>query len=123
MTDTMPITLVIGASIDPARYAYRAVQMLRRHGHSVIAVGRSEGSIDDVPIVSEIPKGIVIDTVSIYIRPALQHLYYDSILTLHPRRVLFNPDTENPEFEALLTTAGIATERACTLVLLSTGQY
>jgi predicted CoA-binding protein len=117
------ITLVIGASTEPSRYANKAIKMLRSHGHEVVGVGRDKGKVADVELRQEIPAGLHPDTVTLYINPAIQKSYYDKVLALKPRRVIFNPGTENEEFEHLLEQNKIAAEEACTLVLLSTGQF
>jgi uncharacterized protein len=115
-------TLVLGASINPARYSNKAVRLLRQHGHEVAAVGTDKGSIADVNIVQEFPGGPV-DTVTMYLNPVKQQLYYDKILGLKPRRIIFNPGAENDELKSLAEKNGILTEEACTLVLLNTAQY
>jgi predicted CoA-binding protein len=116
-------TLVLGASTNPERYSHMAVLMLRSHGLDVVAVGPKPGRIGDVDIVTEIPSHESVDTVTLYLNPTLQAGYADRIMDLHPRRIVFNPGTENPELEQLATQNGIQAQRACTLVLLSTGQY
>ena len=116
-------TLVLGASTDPSRYANKAIQLLRAYHHEVVAVGKDEGKVAEVNIVHEIPANENIDTVTLYLNPERQKLYYDKILALNPRRIIFNPGTENHEFEKLAADKGIVTEEACTLVLLNTGQY
>jgi predicted CoA-binding protein len=117
------ITLVLGASVDPARYANKAIRMLRSHGHQVVAVGRDKGTVGDVEILQEIPQDLHPDTVTLYINPRIQQQYYDKVTALRPRRIIFNPGTENTEFEALAEQKGIAPIEACTLVLLSTHQF
>ncbi|MBS1594974.1 MAG: CoA-binding protein [Bacteroidetes bacterium] len=117
------LTLVIGASTQPDRYANKAIRMLRSHGHSVVGVGRDQGTVVDVPIQAEAPAGLHPDTVTLYINPRIQKDYYDKVLALKPKRVIFNPGTENAEFETLLQKNGIEPVEACTLVLLSTNQY
>ncbi|MDT4831925.1 CoA binding domain protein [compost metagenome] len=116
-------TLIIGASPDESRYAYKAAHMLRRFEHDIVNVGIKKGEVAGIPI--EKPDHIHgdIDTITLYIGPALQAGYHDYILKTRPRRVIFNPGTENPELEALLEQQGIEAVEACTLVLLSTGQY
>lgn len=115
-------TLVLGASTDTARYANRAIKLLRAHNHEVVAVGKDEGNVAGVDIIHDIPAEQV-DTVTMYLNPLRQKLYYDKILSLKPRRIIFNPGAENHELEKLAADNGIATEEACTLVLLNTGQY
>ena len=119
----MKNTLVIGASTNPDRYSYKAIQSLRNYGHSVVAFGLRKGNVSDTEIATEWNPNWEIDTVTIYINPKLQVAFYAAIIALKPRRVLFNPGTENPTFIAQLQAAGIYTEIACTLVLLSTGQF
>jgi hypothetical protein len=116
-------TLVLGASANPSRYSYLAVNRLREHNHPVIAVGRKTAIVSDVPVQSETSPVPDLDTVTLYLNPANQKNYYDYILDQHPKRVIFNPGAENPEFEKILGENGIQTVEACTLVLLATGQY
>jgi len=119
----MKKTLVIGASENPERYSNKAVRSLRNHGHEVVAIGTREGKIDDVSIhTAEFPAENI-DTVSLYVGPQHQDDYAEYILRLKPRRVIFNPGTENPALEENFKKAGIEATEACTLVLLSTGQY
>jgi predicted CoA-binding protein len=116
-------TMVLGASTSPERYSNLAVRRLRTAGHPVAAIGRTTASIGDVEIhTDKAPVGDV-DTVTLYLNPANQKEYYDYILSLHPRRIIFNPGAENPELQALASANGIEPVEACTLVLLSTGQY
>ncbi len=119
----MKNTLIIGASPNPARYAYRAAQMLKSKGHSIINIGIKSGEVAGVTI--EKPGEIYqdVDTVTLYIGPDLQAGYFDYILQTNPKRVIFNPGTENDELEILLKEKGIEPVEACTLVLLATGQY
>ena len=117
------ITLVLGASTDPSRYANMAVRSLRKHGHEVVALGNREGNIDEVEIQTKREKFKMIDTVTLYLNSERQKDYYDYILSLHPKRIIFNPGTENAEFEEIAHQHQISTENACTLVLLNIGQY
>jgi predicted CoA-binding protein len=116
-------TLVLGASDNPSRYSYMAVQRLRAHGHPVKAVGRKHSIVMDVPIETENLPFEGIDTVTLYLNPQHQEQYYDYILSLHPKRIIFNPGAENPALEKLAGAKGIETMEACTLVMLATGQY
>lgn len=116
-------TLIIGASPNPLRYAYRAAQMLTGKGHDIVNVGVKSGSVAGVEIEKPDVVHKDIHTVTLYIGPPLQPQYYDYILETNPKRVVFNPGTENPELENLLISNGIQPVEACTLVLLSTGQY
>lgn len=117
-------TLVLGASLNPARASHQAVQLLTSLGHDVIAVGRRAGSIGDVEIQIGQPNIDSIDTLTLYIGKDKQTGEVTNyLLSLAPKRVIFNPGTENLQTIATLQAAGIQTERACTLVLLRTGQY
>ncbi len=116
-------TLILGASTNSDRYAYLAAQRLTQQGHPIINVGIKSGEVAGVAIE---PADIIhsdIDTLTLYIGPANQAAYYDYILKTRPHRIVFNPGTENPELEQLANAAGIETIEACTLVMLSTGQY
>ena len=116
-------TLVLGASDNSSRYSYVAVQRLRSNGHPVKAIGKHQGIVADVEIETEKQPYHAIDTVTLYINPAHQKEYYEYILSLNPKRIIFNPGTENQELEELARTNHIEAVEACTLVLLSTGQY
>jgi predicted CoA-binding protein len=116
-------TLIIGASINPKRYAYKAANSLLNHEHEIVLVGQREGEIKGNKIHTDYPDFEGIDTVTMYVSPKNQPSLYDYILKQKPRRIIFNPGTENPEFEALAENEGIETEEACTLVLLSIGQF
>jgi predicted CoA-binding protein len=116
-------TLVIGASDNPARYSNMAIRQLRRNGFEVVAIGRKKTRVEDVPVEKETKQRDDIDTITLYINPTHQEEYYDYFLSLNPRRIIFNPGTENDELERLASEKGIQCDEACTLVLLSTGQY
>lgn len=116
-------TLVLGASPNPGRYSYLAVQRLSANEHPVVALGIKKGSIGDTNIETEKKTFNDIDTVTLYLNPTHQKEYYSYILSLAPKRILFNPGTENDELVELANEQGIKTQEACTLVLLSTGQY
>lgn len=116
-------TLVLGASDNPARYSYMAIDRLRANGHLVVAVGRKQTVVRDVMVETEIKTADDIDTVTLYLNPDNQQPYYEEILALQPRRIIFNPGTENPELEQLAESKGIEAIEACTLVMLATGQY
>jgi len=115
--------MVLGASPNPDRYSNMAVRRLRNAGHPVSAIGRNHATIGDVEIATEQQAITDVDTVTLYLNAGNQKEYYNYILSLHPRRIIFNPGAENPELEALASTNGIQPVEACTLVLLSTGQY
>jgi predicted CoA-binding protein len=116
-------TLVIGASDNPERYSYLAVKRLREHGIPVIGIGSRKVKVADVEIDTEKKPIDDVDTVSLYINPRNQREYYDYLVSLHPKRIIFNPGAENSELEALAKSNGILPMEACTLVLLSTGQF
>ncbi len=116
-------TLVLGASVHPSRFSYIAINDLLENGHGVVAVGKDDGEVNGIKITQNFPETETIDTVTMYLNPARQTDYYDKILNLKPRRIIFNPGAENQELEKLARQNGIQTENACTLVLLSTGQY
>ena len=118
-----PVTLVLGASTKPNRYSYRAVSMLRKYGHKVEAVGNQGGVIEDVTIHTQISETLKPETITLYLNPIHQKPYYNTILKLKPRRVIFNPGAENSELAILLQQNNIESVEACTLVLLSTHQY
>ncbi len=119
----MKTTLVLGASLNPSRYSNLAINRLVNYGHSVNAVGLKTGVVAGVAISTEKEKFENIDTVTLYLNPKRQEEYYDYIISLKPKRVIFNPGTENPEFYEMLRKNNIETEVACTLVLLGTNQY
>ena len=116
-------TLVIGASANKERYSYKAIHSLVDKSHQVVAIGAKKGMAFDIPIETEKADFHAIDTVTLYLNPKAQQDYYDYILSLKPRRVIFNPGTENPEFYKILEANNIKYEVACTLVLLATNQY
>jgi uncharacterized protein len=119
----MKKTLILGASTNPSRYSFMAANRLLQYGHPIVLLGLKEGQVSGNQILTNKPKVEDIDTITLYIGPQHQPEWYDYILSLHPKRVIFNPGTENPEFENLLIQNGIRAEEACTLVLLSIGQY
>ncbi len=121
MTDKK--TLVIGASENPDRYSNRAIRNLRAHHHSVVAIGSKPGKVEDVVFGKETLAFENVDTVTLYLNPTRQKEYYDYILSLKPKRIIFNPGTENSELVKLAQDADIDTIYACTLVMLNTEQY
>jgi len=116
-------TVVIGASENPGRYASIAINMLHKKGFDVVPVGLQKGTIFGFSILINQPVIENVHTVTLYIRPEIQKTQYDYILSLQPKRIIFNPGTENREFEKLAAEKGIETVVACTLVMLSTGEY
>ncbi|MDT0555115.1 CoA-binding protein [Patiriisocius hiemis] len=119
----MKKTLVIGASLKPSRYSNIAIGRLVSSGHNVKAIGLREGEVSGVTISTKKESFKDIDTVTLYLNAKRQVEYYKYVITLEPKRVIFNPGTENPEFYSLLKDNNIEVEVACTLVLLSTNQY
>ena len=116
-------TVVLGASTNPSRYSYFAINRLAAHKHPVVAVGLRAGKVGDVDIVTSRPEVEDVDTITLYLNPTNQKPYYDYILSLKPKRIIFNPGTENDELEEMARKQGIKPMEACTLVMLSTGQY
>ncbi len=116
-------TLVIGASTNPSRYSNIAINKLVQHNNETLALGLKEGNIAGVAIDTNLMPYKDIDTVTLYLNPKRQQSYYDYIIGLKPNRVIFNPGTENSEFQNILKQEKINFEESCTLVLLSTNQY
>jgi len=123
----MEVVAVLGASSDTNRYSYRAIQMLKEYGHTPIPVHPRETEVLGYKVVPEIKalvkQGTKVDTLTMYVNPALSSKYQQDIIDLKPRRVIFNPGSENPALEKALKEKGIKVEEACTLVLLRTNQY
>lgn len=119
----MKKTLVVGASLKPNKYSNIAIHKLRNSDYETVAFGLKHGSVVDVEIDTELIDYKNIHTVTLYVNPSLQKEYYNYIIGLKPKRVIFNPGTENPEFFTFLKENNIDFEVACTLVLLSTNQY
>jgi predicted CoA-binding protein len=116
-------TVVIGASPNTDRYSYKATISLQQHNHTVYPIGIRNGKINDLDIITTKPVIENIDTVTLYVGTDNQPAWFDYIFSLNPKRIIFNPGTENPEFEALAISKGIEVLDACTLVLLSINQY
>lgn len=116
-------TLLLGATTKPDRYAFRAINMLTQKGHTVLAIGQNAGEVAGVKIHTKAIPVKNIDTVTLYLNPSRQRDYYNYIIEAQPKRVIFNPGTENPELYQLLELNDIKVEVACTLVLLATNQY
>lgn len=116
-------TLLLGASTKPDRYAFKAITMLVEKGHSVLAIGQNTGEVAGIKIYTKAIPLKNIDTVTLYLNPLRQKEYYNYIVEAKPKRVIFNPGTENPEFYQLLQLNKIKVEVACTLVLLTTNQF
>ncbi|GAB3531864.1 CoA-binding protein [Pontibacter brevis] len=120
----MKKTVVLGASDNPARYAYKAVHRLQQHGYEVVPVGIKKGEVGGKKIIHDKSEPIEdVDTVTLYVGPQNQPSWYDYILNLKPKRIIFNPGTENREFEQMAEAANIETLHHCTLVMLATDNY
>lgn len=119
------VTIVLGASEKEGRYSNMAVRSLVSKGIPVIAIGNRKGKIGGVEISTRLPEpeGLSVDTITLYLNAVNQRGYYDFILAVAPDRIIFNPGAENPVLEKMAANAGIETLEACTLVMLSTGQY
>jgi uncharacterized protein len=118
-------TVIIGATTNQSRYAYLAAGMLTEYKHPIIPVGIKQGEVYGEKILPMNDRPVIegVDTVTLYIGPQHQPEHYDYILSLKPKRVIFNPGTENDEFEKLIETSGAEALEACTLVMLRSGQY
>ena len=116
-------TLLIGASSKPNRFSNIAIRNLVMHNHPVIAIGLREGEAHGVRILKPFPEVKDIHTVTMYIGPQNQPAYYDYILQVNPRRVIFNPGTENDELEKMLRESAVEVIEGCTLIMLSNGTY
>jgi uncharacterized protein len=116
-------TLIIGASTNPERYSYKAAHSLLNNAYEIVLFGVKKGELNGHLIENTWNPDWKIDTVTMYINPQLQENYYENIIALKPRRVIFNPGTENRAFTTLLQQNGIETEEACTLVLLAMKSY
>jgi uncharacterized protein len=121
----MKKTIIVGATSNPSRYAYIAAEMLLNYKHEIVPLGIKKGDVfgKEILNIREKPAIKDVDTVTLYVGPSHQPEWYDYLIGLKPKRIIFNPGTENPEFEKLATKEGIEVEEACTLVMLRTGQY
>ena len=116
-------TLVLGASVNPLRYSFKATKKLIEKKINVFLVGKKKGEVNGINIKNKFPMDKKIDTLSIYLNPSHQSDYIESIINLSPKRVIFNPGTENSSLYNYFSSKGIMCENSCTLVLLSTDQY
>ena len=124
MASTQQTVAILGASANPERYARKALDLLRVHGHRVLPVNPGLTAIDGVPVVPAL--GAIaepVDTLTLYLGPERLEPLAADIVALRPGRVIFNPGTESPVVQAALDAAGISWQDACTLVLLRTGQF
>lgn len=116
-------TAVIGASPKADRYAYKATVSLKKHGHTVYPVGIHQGEIEGTKISTDYPALENVDTVTMYVGPRNQDAWKEYIFSLHPKRIIFNPGAENEALKAEAEKKGIECVEACTLVMLSIGNY
>ena len=116
-------TLVIGASTNPERYSYRAIKLLQKYNHPVEAIGAKEGELEGVNIHKSKPEFTDIHTITMYVSPKNQSDFYEYLIGLKPARIIFNPGTENPDFEKKAKDAGIEVVENCTLVMLNSGIF
>lgn len=116
-------TIVLGASTNTSRVSHQAVHRLKNKGHEVVPVSLKKGSIAGIEIQNGTPEVAGVDTITMYLNAKNQEAYYDYILGLEPKRIIFNPGAENKELYQMARERGIAVENACTLVMLSVGNY
>ena len=119
----MKKTLVLGASTNPGRASHAAVYRLLASGHEPVPVGIRQGEIADIPILNGKPEIEDVHTISLYLNAQRQKEYYDYIFSLHPKRIIFNPGTENPELAMLAHENEVEVEVGCTLVMLTLDDY
>ena len=116
-------TVIIGASPNPERYSYKATVRLKKAGNTIYPVGLKEGKIEEESILTGFPRLGDVHTVTIYVGPKNQAYWADYIMELSPKRIIFNPGAENAELAAIAAKKGIECLEACTLVMLSIGNY
>jgi predicted CoA-binding protein len=116
-------TMIIGASTDPTRFAYRAARMLTEHGYEIALVGIKKGEVFGKKILNDYPPVEGIDTVTLYVGPQNQDNLLQYIIDLKPKRIIFNPGTENDKLIELAEANNIETVIGCTLVMLVTNTY
>lgn len=119
----MKKTLILGASTNPARYSYLVANKLVRKGYPIVNVGVKKGEVAGVEIEKPDQVYSDIDTVTMYVGPTNQPVYYDYVLATRPKRIIFNPGAENAELAQKAKDAGIDVVEACTLVMINTGQF
>jgi len=121
----MKKTMIVGATTNKGRYAYLAAEMLNDCKHEIVPIGIKKGEVlgKEILDLKQKPKVEGIDTVTLYIGPDHQPEWYDYLLSLKPKRIIFNPGTENRAFEQLASKQGIEALQACTLVMLRSNQY
>jgi predicted CoA-binding protein len=125
MDKTNKKTVIVGATMNPSRYAFMAAEKLVENHHEIVPIGVKSGEVFGEPILNIGSRPLIgdVDTITLYIGPQHQQEHYEYLLSLKPKRVIFNPGTENTEFEKEVEESGAEALEACTLVMLSTGQY
>ncbi len=125
MDKTNKKTVIVGATMNPSRYAFMAAEKLVENHHEIVPIGVKSGEVFGEPILNIGSRPLIgdVDTITLYIGPQHQPEHYEYLLSLKPKRVIFNPGTENVEFEKKVEESGAEALEACTLVMLSTGQY
>lgn len=118
-------TVIVGSSTNRGRYAWLAAQMLTEYGHPIVPLGIKQGQVfgQDILDIRKKPAIEDVDTITLYLSPQNQKSWYRYLLDLKPSRIIFNPGTENEEFEALAREEGVEVMEACTLVLLRSKQF
>ena len=123
----MEVVAVLGASSDITRYSYKAMELLKQYGHTPVPIHPRETEVLGYKVYSSIrdlvEQGKKIDTVTMYVNPALSTKHQQDLIDLKPKRIIFNPGSENVMLEKVLTSHGIQVHEACTLVLLRTEQF
>jgi predicted CoA-binding protein len=115
---------ILGASKNPERYSHMAFTMLKDYGHTPLPVNPGFSELEGVPVFAKL-RDITesVDTLTMYVGPDTSTAMKQDILNLKPKRVIFNPGSENPGLEKDLRAAGVHVIDACTLVLLRTNQF
>lgn len=116
-------TIVLGATPDPTRFAYKAAHMLNRYGHDIIPVGMKKGEVAGKAIENNNPAISDVDTITLYVGTRNLPPLFDYIIGLKPKRIIFNPGTENDDLIRMAEERGIEAVLGCTLVMLSVGSY
>ncbi|SMD33034.1 hypothetical protein SAMN04488029_1397 [Reichenbachiella faecimaris] len=125
MFEDKKLTVVLGATADPSRYAYLAAERLKNHKQPFKLVSIKKGELFGEPFLDLKSKPTIseVHTVTLYIGAVRLAEWHDYILNLNPKRIIFNPGTENLELAKAAEAMGIETVFGCTLVMLGTGQY
>jgi predicted CoA-binding protein len=119
----MSLFVVLGASPNPERFSYKAVKRLISNNYQVVAIGKRAGFIGNIPIVTGQPALSDVHTVLMYLAPYHQGEIFEYVVSMRPRRVIFNPGTESPEFKEWLESYNIEIVHDCSLVMMATGRF